>query len=366
MEKIRKNFGFGFMRLPMKDGEVDIEETKMMVDRFMAAGFNYFDTAHGYLETKSEPALRECLTERYDREDYFLVNKLSGMFFDREEDIKPLFEKQLKACGVDYFDMYLMHAQSCNNYDHYRQCRAYETAFELKKEGKVKHVGISFHDSPAFLERILTDYPEIEAVQIQFNYLDYDEPDIESRGCYEVCRRFKKPIIIMEPVKGGNLANLPSEAAKIFSGLAGGSFASYAIRYAAGFDGVMMVLSGMSNIEQMNDNLSFMCDFRPLDQKELEAIEEVRKVLKNSRNIPCTKCRYCTDGCPQRIAIPDLFEVYNNKYVFNNPQAKDRYHFITAGKAKASACIGCGQCEDVCPQHLKIRELLANIVSEFE
>lgn len=366
MEKIKKNFGFGFMRLPMKDSEVDIAETKRMVDRFMAAGFNYFDTAHGYLETKSEPALRECLTERYDREEYFLVNKLSGMFFNREEDIRPLFDEQLKACGVEYFDMYLLHAQSRNNYDHYQKCRAYETVFDLKREGKIRHVGISFHDSPSFLDKILNDYPEIEAVQIQFNYLDYDEADIESYACYEVCRRHNKPVIIMEPVKGGNLANLPPKAAQILNDLNGGSNASYAIRFAAGFAGVMMVLSGMSTIGQMDDNISYMQDFKPLDERELAAIEKVCTVLRSSRSISCTKCRYCTDGCPKKIAIPDLFEVYNNKYVFNNPQAKERYQFITAGKAKASDCVGCGQCETVCPQHLKIRELLGKLTEEFE
>ena len=212
MEKIRKNFGFGCMRLPMIGEDVDIEQTKQMVDCFLEQGFNYFDTAHGYLQGKSELALKECLTSRYPREDYVLTDKLSGSYFKKEEDIRPFFESQLAACGVDYFDFYLMHSQSTTNYQHFRDCRAYETAFALKAEGKVRHVGISFHDRAAVLEQILTDYPAIEVVQIQFNYLDYDDVAVQSRKCYEVCRRHGKPVLVMEPVKGGNLVNLPDDA----------------------------------------------------------------------------------------------------------------------------------------------------------
>ena len=251
MEKIRKNFGFGCMRLPMIGEDVDMEQTKQMVDCFLEQGFNYFDTAHGYLQGKSELALKECLTSRYPREDYVLTDKLSGSYFKKEEDIRPFFESQLAACGVDYFDFYLMHSQSTTNYQHYRDCRAYETAFALKAEGKVRHVGISFHDRAAVLEQILTDYPAIEVVQIQFNYLDYDDVAVQSRKCYEVCRRHGKPVLVMEPVKGGSLVNLPDDAKAVLDALHGGSPASYAIRFAAGFPGMLMVLSGMSSMEQM-------------------------------------------------------------------------------------------------------------------
>ena len=207
MEHIKKNFGFGFMRLPMKDGEIDLTETSKMVDAFLDAGFNYFDTAHGYLQGKSETALKACLTSRYPRSSYVLTDKLTANFFKTEADIRPCFADQLNACGVEYFDFYLMHAQGHTNYDHFKACRAYETAFALKAEGKVRHVGISFHDTPEMLERILTEYPQIEVVQIQFNYADYDDPAVQSRACYEVCRKYGKPVIVMEPVKGGNLVN---------------------------------------------------------------------------------------------------------------------------------------------------------------
>ena len=239
---IKKNFGFGFMRLPMNGEEVNIEETTKMVDAFLESGFNYFDTAHGYLGGKSELALKECLTKRYPRDRYILTNKLSNGHFQKEEDIRPLFESQLEACGVEYFDFYLMHAQNADSFEKYKRCRAYETAFELKKEGKVKHVGLSFHDTAKVLDQILTEYPEVEVVQIQFNYVDYEDAGIQSKDCYDVCVKHGKPVIVMEPVKGGSLINLPEEAQVVFDELKGGSNASYAIRFAAGFDQMMMVL----------------------------------------------------------------------------------------------------------------------------
>ena len=272
MERIKKNFGFGAMRLPMKDGRVDIPQTCRMVDTFLENGFNYFDTAHGYLGGKSELALKECLTSRYPRDSYVLTDKLTISFFKKREDIRPFFASQLAACGVEYFDFYLMHAQSAENFAYFKERRAYETALELKEEGKIRHFGISFHDRAEVLEQILTEYPQVEAVQIQFNYVDYDDPAVESRKCYEVCRKFGKPVIVMEPVKGGNLVNLPEQAMAALDALHGGSPASYAIRFAAGFEGMMMVLSGMSSLEQMEDNISFMKDFHPLDQRELDAV----------------------------------------------------------------------------------------------
>ena len=367
MEKIKRNFGFGCMRLPMLDGEVDAAQFKEMVDFFLARGFNYFDTAHGYLDGKSELALKECLTSRHPRESYVLTNKLSGNFFEREEDIRPLFESQLEACGVEYFDFYLMHAQGARNYPHYRECRAYETAFALKAEGKVRHVGISFHDTPEMLEKILSDYPQIEAVQIQFNYLDFDDPAIQSRAVYETARRHGKPVIVMEPVKGGRLTQLPDEAEALLASLGGGSPASYAIRFAAGFEGMMMVLSGMSDMAQMRDNCAFMEDFRPLDGAERAAVEEVRRVFKTRNFIPCTACRYCTPDCPTGMPIPDIFAVVNARRLHENWDAKAHYAALCAkAGAKASDCVGCGGCESVCPQHLEIRRLLRNAAEELE
>ncbi len=367
-EEVKKNFGFGCMRLPMKDGEVDIEETKRMVDYFLDNGFNYFDTAHGYLEGKSELAVKECLTSRYPRDKYILTDKLSSDFFKTEEEISPYFEKELEACGVEYFDFFLMHAQNAEYFEKYKKCHAYETALEFKKEGKIRHFGISFHDKAEVLEQILTEYPQIEVVQIQFNYVDYDDPAIESRKCYEVCRRHGKPVIVMEPVKGGNLVNnLPEKAQKVLDDLHGGSNASYAIRFAASFDGIMMVLSGMGNMEMMKDNVSFMKDFVPLSDKEKEAIKQVCEIFNAQGLIPCTGCRYCTDGCPKKILIPDLFACLNAKKKFGDWNSDFYYHQVhTKHNGKASDCVKCGKCEHSCPQHLKIRELLEQVAETFE
>lgn len=367
MEHIKKNFGFGAMRLPMADGQVDIPQTCRMVDAFLEAGFNYFDTAHGYLDGKSETALRECLTSRYPRDRYVLADKLSREFFKTQEDIRPFFRSQLEACGVEYFDFYLMHAQGTGNYDFYKQCLAYETALELKAEGKIRRLGISFHDRAEVLEQILTEYPQVEIVQIQFNYADYDDPGVQSRRCYEVCRKFGKPVIVMEPVKGGNLAgNLPKEAADIFRAL-GGSPAGYALRFAAGFEGMRMVLSGMSSMEQMEENIQIMGDFQPLSREERTAVEKVREVLRSKSLIPCTSCRYCTAGCPQKISIPDLFSVMNTKQIYHDWNADFYYNEVhTKHGGKASACVKCGKCEEACPQHLPIRKLLADVAKEFE
>ncbi len=365
--EVKKNFGFGMMRLPMIGEEVDYEHTCKMVDEFMAQGFNYFDTAHGYISGKSEIAIRECLVKRYPRESYILTNKLTDNLFDSKEDIRPFLETQLKACGVEYFDFYLMHAQDGRNFEKYRRCNAYETAFELKKEGKIRHVGISFHDSAEVLEHIITTYPEIEVVQIQFNYVDYEDPEVEGRKCYEVCRKYNKPIIVMEPVKGGTLVNLPANAKRVLEELDNGSVASYAIRFAAGFEGIAMVLSGMSNMEQMLDNLSYMKDFQPLSDVEMEAVHKVCDIIKSKSMIPCTACRYCVDGCPMKISIPDLFACYNAKMIHNDWNQDYNYNNVhTINHGKASDCIGCGKCEQICPQHLEIRDLLKKVAECFE
>ena len=361
-----KRFGFGAMRLPMVNGEVDKEQFNAMIDEFLAAGFTYFDTAHGYLDGKSETAIRDCLAARYPRESFVLANKLSAGFFKTREDVLPLFEEQLRCCGVDYFDYYLIHAMSGERYDLYRDCGAFEIIPQLKREGRVRHFGMSFHDKAEVLDRILTEQPELEFVQLQFNYLDYEDPVVESRKCYEVCVKHGKRVSVMEPVKGGALSELPAYAGAILDALGGGSHASYALRFAEGFENVYMVLSGMSSIEQMRDNLATMSDFRPLDETELAAVRKVAETLRGKGAIPCTACRYCTSGCPMGIDIPAFFSCYNSKVMFGRPQSSERYAELIKNGTGPNDCMACGHCEEVCPQHLRVRSLLRDVTEEFD
>ena len=369
--EMKKKLAFGAMRLPMKDGKIDTDQVSQMIDLFLDNGFNYFDTAHGYHDGFSETTLRECLTSRYPRDRYLLTDKMTAEYFTTEAEIRPYFEGQLEACGVDYFDFYLLHAVDRNNYEKYKSCRAFENAFQFKQEGKVRHVGFSFHDSAEVLDQILTENPEVEVVQIQLNYADYDDQAIQSGKCLDVCAKHGKPVLVMEPVKGGSLANLPAEAKQVYDDLGSMSYASYAIRYAAGFDQVAMVLSGMSSLEQMRDNISsYMKDFQPLSEAEMKAVEQVKAIFKSKDLIPCTSCHYCVEQnhCPMNILIPDMFSCLNAKKLFTD----DWYHSVyyrrelTQGHGKASDCIKCGQCERVCPQHLPIRDLLEQVAQTFE
>ena len=349
-----KRLGFGFMRLPMNGDQVDIVQTNAMVDTYLQRGFCYFDTAHGYLDGKSELALKTCLTSRYPRDRYLLADKLSSLFFNSQEEIRPLVDKQLQACGVEYFDYYLMHAMSQARFPKYRQLQVPQTLAQLKQEGKIRHIGMSFHDKAQVLDEILSVCPEIEFVQIQFNYLDYDDEKVESYKCYQVCRKHHKPVFIMEPVKGGALVNLPAAGEKLLRRLSDDSNASYAIRFAAGFEGVAMVLSGMSSLEQVEDNTDFMADFQPLSQQEQQTLAKIRTIIRNQGLIGCTNCRYCTEVCPQAIPIPELFAAVNARQQ-GQPVPPVNLDFT---------CLQCGQCEDACPQKLNIRELL--IVADME
>ena len=352
--EIKKNFGFGCMRFPTIGDAVDMETVKEMVDAFLAAGFCYFDTARPYHSGQSERAIREALTSRYPRDRFVLADKLSFNCFETEADIRPLFEDQLKTCGVDYFDFYLVHANSAQRNEKYKKARAFEILQELKEEGKIRHIGMSFHDSAQVLDRLLEENPQIEVVQLQFNYVDYEDPEVQSRACYDVCRKHGKPVIVMEPVKGGSLVNLPPRAMELLTD----SPASYAIRFAAGFEGVVMVLSGMSNLEQMQDNLRYMKDFQPLSREETALVEKVRTLYQAQNRIPCTACRYCVDGCPAGIDIPGLFACLNDK---REGKAAD----YAAFSVKADACLECGRCEGECPQHLQIRQLLKEVARAF-
>jgi len=359
--EMKKNFAFGMMRLPMVGEDVDIPQVKDMVDAFMAAGFNYFDTAKPYIKGKSELAVKECISSRYPRESFLLTDKLSGWFFEKEEDIRPLFQSQLEACGVEYFDFYLHHALSAERHKMYTDTRAYEIVKELKAEGKIRHIGISFHDSAEVLDQILTDRPEIEVVQLQLNYADWEDPNVQSHACYDVCVKHGKPVLVMEPVKGGSLVNLPESVDALMGGK---SQAGYALRFAASPENVVMVLSGMSDRHQMEDNLATMSDFQPLTEEEYEMIDKVRTIYQGLHKVPCTSCRYCTDGCPAGIPIPDVFAAFNAKK--QNKEGNTADADYAAFENNASACIGCGQCEEACPQHLHIRELLEAVAKAFE
>lgn len=360
-------FGFGCMRLPMQGDVVDWDQTSRMVDLFLEAGFNYFDTARVYLDRQSEQAIKRCLADRYPRDRFLLADKLSDSCFRNQEDIRPLVQRQLDSCGVTYLDYYLMHAQDAKRFERYRSCRAYETAFELRDEGVLRHVGLSFHDGADVLDEILKTYPELEFVQIQLNYLDYDDGVIQSRKCYEVCEKYGKPVVVMEPVKGGRLARLSEKEHAVLSRLGGGmSDAGYALRFAADHPSVAMVLSGMSSVEQMEDNIRVMKECKPLSDEEKKALSEVRAIALGEGQIGCTACRYCTDGCPAGISIPDLITALNSNRTGNGWTSHKFYRTLTASGGKASDCLDCGQCEEACPQHLPIREILQQIRETFE
>ncbi len=359
------------MRLPMLDPEnIDIEQVKKMADSFIAAGGTYFDTAYPYHQGKSEIAFREAVVKRYPRESYTVTDKLPMFSIKKAEEMQPIFDEQLRRCGVEYFDYYWLHALGNDTYNLSEQIGAFEFIAQKKAEGKVKHIGFSFHDSAEVLDKILTNHKEIEFVQLQINYLDLDDPNVQARKCYETAVRHGKPVIVMEPVKGGALANVPEKAEDLMKAREPEmSPASWAIRYAASYDNVMMVLSGMSNMEQMNDNLSFMKEFKPLSNDESEMVLECADIIRSSISIKCTACRYCTDGCPKKIPIPDLFKLFNDLKRYGRSQEKkaaEDHAALTKESGKASDCIKCGKCEEHCPQHLPIREYLANIASVME
>ncbi len=359
-------FGFGCMRMQMNDsGEVDMDNFRAMVDCYLDAGFNYFDTAHGYYDGKSERALKEGLTSRYPRERYVLTNKLSPNFFESEAEIRPLFQSQLDACGVAYFDFYLFHAMCDEFIEKYERLNAFETVKQLKAEGKIRHIGTSFHDKPEVLDRLLTTHPEIEIVQIQYNYLDLDDPNVQSAACLDVCKKHDRPVLVMEPVKGGNLVFLPEQSLDVLRALHDGSPASLALRFAAESDQVVMVLSGVTTLEQMQENVTFMKDLRPLSDEAHAAIRTVHDQMRALHLIECTGCRYCTDGCPMQINIPGIFRCSNDATKFPGRKS-NRYGWVTREGGKASDCIECGACEGICPQHLPIRDLLKQAAERFE
>ena len=369
-----KKLGFGMMRLPLTEPEnfsaIDIPQVEKMVDMFIDRGFTYFDTAYMYHNHLSECVVRDALVKRHARNSFTLASKLPTMMLSKEGDQERIFAEQLQKCGVDYFDYYLLHSLNKANYKTACRLGSFDFVAQLKKEGKIRHVGFSFHDTAELLDEILTAHPEVEFVQLQINYLDWDNESIQSRKCYETARRHGKPIVVMEPVKGGALVRVPKEAQMLFENTRQGmSPALWAIRYAASLEGVMMVLSGMSSLEQLDENTSFMRDFRPLSQDEQRAIEQAVGIINRSIAIPCTACRYCVEGCPQHIAIPEYFALYNadKQSVNQGFSIQQAYYDSYAGThGKASACIQCRKCERICPQHLPITEYLKEVATLFE
>lgn len=374
-----KKLGFGCMRLPLADPDdttsVDVAQFEQMIDEFLAAGFTYFDTAYMYHNHTSETFVRQALVRRHARDEFTLATKLPCMSLIENgtpQDMQRIFDEQLEKCGVEFFDYYLLHNLNAKDWPCVQKLDAFGFASALKEQGKIRHLGFSFHDSPELLDEILTAHPEVEFVQLQINYLDWDDPSICSRANYEVVRKHGKKVIVMEPVKGGALAKVPERAEVLLRGARPDlSCASWGIRYAASLPDVMCVLSGMSTLEQLRDNVGYMGDFEPLSDDERQVLDQAALIVKQSNAIACTSCHYCEENCPQGIPIPAYFTLYNEELASadreNDRAARDaRYRELAGANAPASACVECNACADNCPQHLPIPELLKKIVRRYE
>ncbi len=364
-----KKLGFGFMRLPLLDGadqtSFDKQQIFEMVDSFMRQGFTYFDTAYMYHDGASERMLKEALVERYPRDSFLVATKLPTMILKEVKDMQQMFSTQMERTGAGYFDYYLLHCLNKENYETSKRLGAFEFVQQKKREGLVKRVGFSYHDNAELLDVILTEHPEMGFVQLQINYLDWEDGGVQSRACYEVARKHGKDVIVMEPVKGGTLANVPPRAEQLLKEAQPNmSVPSWAIRFAAGCEGVICVLSGMSNMQQLEDNTGYMSEFKPLSVEERALVFRVADIINSAVSVACTGCRYCVEGCPMNIPIPDYFALYNA-----HKQGEDKleeYRALADGNGRASDCIGCGQCEGHCPQHLEIIRSLKDVAAIFD
>ncbi len=363
--------GFGLMRLPETDGVIDIDKVCKMVDAYMDAGFNYFDTAYVYHGGNSEKAVKEAIVKRYPRDSFTIATKLPAWSIHSFEDRDKIFNEQLERCGVDYFDYYLLHSiEDGNNYDTYVKYDCFNWGIQKREEGKIKHLGFSYHGTPELLVQIVDSHPEIEFVQIQLNYADWDNKIVHSGELYQILAERNIPIIVMEPCKGGKLANHDEECTEILKSVRPDkSIASWAFRYVGSLPGIATILSGMTTQEQMEDNMNTFKNFEPLSDEEKAAIDKVVEAMFRVEQVGCTACRYCVDGCPMSISIPDIISAINTKRKFPGDMRPQFFYNGLVGRdgnGKASDCIGCGQCEGVCPQHLPIIEILKEGVEKFE
>ena len=368
-----KKLGFGLMRLPRNNPtdykDIDLGEMQRMVDRFMEKGFTYYDTAYVYHGGESETAFRETVVKKYPRDSFTITDKLPMFIIQSEEQLEPIFAETLERLGVDYLDYYWLHSLNKSNYELAEKVHAFEFIQQKQAEGKIKNIGFSFHDKADVLEAILKNHPEMDFVQLQLNYLDWEDESIQSRKCYELCEKYNKQVIVMEPLKGGSLVNVPAEVENMFKAYApDASIPSWGIRFAASHKNVMVVLSGMGTEAQMIDNLSYMDHFEPLNQEEMELVKKAAEIIRSSIAIPCTSCHYC-DGCPKDIAIPEYFSAYNNLKRFGREQlmvSRTYYNGLAEYRGKASECVACGRCEEHCPQHIEIINGLKLVVEEIE
>ena len=366
-----KKLGFGLMRVPEKNGNIDVEEVKKMVDLFMERGFTYFDTAWMYCNMRSEDTVKEALSSRHPRDSYTLATKLHSEFFNTLEERDKVFNEQLRKTGAGFFDYYLIHDVNSHSIGKYDRLDVWTWIQEKKKAGLIREAGFSFHDGPELLDRVLTEHPEMEFVQLQINYLDWNSVGVQSRKCYDVATKHGKPVTVMEPVKGGTLAQLPPEAEKLLKDYApDASIPSWAIRFAASLPNVRFVLSGMSNMAQVDDNTAYMQEMKLLTEEEKALIFRAVSILNGTIAIPCTACSYCVDGCPMQIPIPRYFSLYNAELQEVESKGwtpqREYYDNISKEKGKASDCIACGQCEGICPQHLPIIKHLKEVAGLFE
>lgn len=373
--EIKQKLGFGLMRLPKLDaddaGSINIEESGLMADKFIERGFTYFDTAWMYHNKKSEPATKEFLVKRHNRSEYTLATKMHSSFFSTEQERDEYFAAQLEKTGAGYFDYYLLHDVGRENIEKFEKLHCFEFIKQKMDEGIIKHFGFSSHEDAEHIDKLLTAHPEFEFIQLQINYLDWDSEGVQSRKCYEAAVKHNVDVVVMEPVKGGTLANVPKEAEKLFKAYHPDmSVASWAIRFAASLENVKVVLSGMSSLEQLEDNISFMEDFQPLNDEEYEIIKKVVDIINDSIAIPCTACSYCIEGCPMNIPIPRYFSLYNTDLYAGGGTAwttqMELYERTAITFGKAGECIECGQCEAICPQHLPIINDLKLVAEHFE